>query len=85
VRVLEDVTVNGKDLSIGDENLAMIDTGTTLLGGPTTAVNAVWDAVPNSAPLTADMPGFFSFREYIISLIFGQWRTPRVPSSIQQG
>lgn len=58
------VTVQGKDISItaGDATLAIIDTGTTLIGGPSTDVRAIWSAVPGSAPIPS-RSGFYSFRK----------------------
>ncbi|KAI0688179.1 aspartic peptidase domain-containing protein [Cytidiella melzeri] len=56
------VTVNGKNITLGStaESLAAIDTGTTLIGGPSDAVAAVWAAVPGSQPVES-MQGFFAF------------------------
>ncbi|KAF8494617.1 acid protease [Russula emetica] len=54
-------TVNGNSVSIGSGNTAAIDTGTTLIGAPTAAVNAIWGAVSGSVPLSGNMSGFYSF------------------------
>lgn len=56
------ITVQGQSVQIstGNAALAAIDTGTTLIGGPTADVNAIWAAVPGSAAV-ADQQGFFSF------------------------
>ena len=56
-------------ISTGNDALAAIDTGTTLIGGPTADVNAIWAAVPGSAAV-ADQEGFFSFRELQFSSPF---------------
>ena len=58
--------MNGKTVNIGPSsgNSAAIDTGTTLIGAPTDAVNAIWGAVSGSEPLTGNMTGFFAFRTY---------------------
>jgi cathepsin D len=56
--------VNGKNVSIGQGNSAAIDTGTTLIGGPTTAVNAIWGAVSGAVPLSGNLTGFWAFRRY---------------------
>ena len=42
--------------------LSAIDTGTTLIGGPSDAVQAVWAAVNGSQALKGNMEGFFAFR-----------------------
>ncbi|KAI0250110.1 aspartic peptidase domain-containing protein [Lactifluus subvellereus] len=73
LQTVHSVTVNGKTVNIGNTNTAAIDTGTTLIGGPTAAVNAIWGAVPNSVPLT-NMSGFYSFpcnTQLTISISFG--------------
>lgn len=59
------VTVKGGSVSVptGAAGLAAIDTGTTLIGGPTDAVQAVYAQIPNSQPLTGSMEGFYQFRE----------------------
>ena len=46
------VTVNGQRVSVpsGDLAVAAIDTGTTLIGGPTEAMDAIWAAVFGSQP-----------------------------------
>lgn len=61
--------MQGKSVSIttGASALSAIDTGTTLIGGPTDDVQAIWAAVPGSAPVASN-PGFFSFRAF--SIIF---------------
>ncbi|KAH9988466.1 aspartic peptidase domain-containing protein [Russula compacta] len=55
------VTVNGKSVTIGSGNSAAIDTGTTLIGGPTEAVTAIWAAVDGVQPLSGNMDGYFAF------------------------
>lgn len=59
---LQAVTVQGKNVAIskGDAALSAIDTGTTLIGGPSADVNAIWAAVPGARPVT-NMAGFFTF------------------------
>ena len=60
------MTVNGKSVQIstGDEALSAIDTGTTLIGGPTDGVQAIYAAVPGSQQLSGQMEGFFAYREH---------------------
>lgn len=70
------VTVNGKSVSLpgGDSAVAAIDTGTTLIGGPTAAVNAIWGAVSGAVALTGNLTGFFAFpcgTKLSISISFG--------------
>ena len=56
--------MDGKTVNTGSENLAAIDTGTSLIGAPTAAVNAIWGAVSGATPLTGNMSGYYSFRKY---------------------
>ena len=58
--------MNGKSVTIptGNSALAAIDTGTTLIGGPSAAVASIWAAVPGSRALTGQMAGFFGFRQF---------------------
>ncbi|KAF5381156.1 hypothetical protein D9757_009439 [Collybiopsis confluens] len=56
------LTAQGKSVSLGaSSQLAAIDTGTTLIGGPSDAVQAFYQAVsPNSGPVKGQQ-GFFQF------------------------
>ncbi|KNZ76590.1 Lysosomal aspartic protease [Termitomyces sp. J132] len=72
---LSAVTVQGKNVKIttGNSALSAIDTGTTLIGGPTEDVAAIWAAVPGSQPVPS-MSGFFSFpcdTDVSVTLSFG--------------
>ncbi|KAH6914450.1 aspartyl protease [Coprinopsis sp. MPI-PUGE-AT-0042] len=59
------LTVQGQStrLTSGRASLAAIDTGTTLIGGPTDDVEAFWAQVPGSFPVPANErnPGFWYF------------------------
>ncbi|PPQ63733.1 hypothetical protein CVT24_004242 [Panaeolus cyanescens] len=72
---LSGVTVQGKSVQItsGDSALSAIDTGTTLIGGPSNDVAAIWAAVPGSAPSQFNQ-GFFTFpcnTDVTVTLSFG--------------
>lgn len=58
------ISVQGQNVQIATGSAAMsaIDTGTTLIGGPSNDVKNIWAAVPGSAALGGQMAGFFSFR-----------------------
>ncbi|EIN11518.1 acid protease [Punctularia strigosozonata HHB-11173 SS5] len=60
---LQKVTVTGKEvqLSGGNNALSAIDTGTTLIGGPSTDVANFWATVPGSEALTGSNQGFWSY------------------------
>ncbi|KAF5328713.1 hypothetical protein D9619_011734 [Psilocybe cf. subviscida] len=69
------LTLNGQNVAIstGNNALSAIDTGTTLIGGPTADVQAFWAAVPNSAPSPSG-PGYFNFpcnQQLSVSMSFG--------------
>jgi len=73
--------VQGQSVKIttGNAAVAAIDTGTTLIGGPTADVNAIWAAVPGSAAVV-NQEGFFSFRELQFSPPpFKKFVIPNVP------
>jgi cathepsin D len=58
---LTGLTVNGKSVSVtSSTSLSAIDTGTTLIGGPTDDVNKFWAAVPGAQALTGNNAGYFS-------------------------
>ncbi|KAJ8486927.1 hypothetical protein ONZ51_g4529 [Trametes cubensis] len=56
-----------------DAALSAIDTGTTLIGGPSDAVRAIYEAIPGSAEVSS-MQGFYAFpcsTDVQVSLAFG--------------
>jgi cathepsin D len=74
---MQTITVNGQTVQIqtGDAALSAIDTGTTLVGGPTNDVKAIWAAVPGSSyEADGQYAGFYTFpcnTEVTITLSFG--------------
>ena len=64
--------MNNKSVSVPGSDLAVaaIDTGTSLIGAPTAAVNAIWAAVPGSEPLSGNQAGYFAFRTFFHSSPF---------------
>ena len=59
------MTVNGNSVQIptGNDALSAIDTGTTLIGGPSDGVQNLYAAIPGSQPVGSQMQGFFAFRK----------------------
>ncbi|CDO69168.1 hypothetical protein BN946_scf185042.g70 [Trametes cinnabarina] len=59
---LTGATVQGQTVSVptGSAALSAIDTGTTLVGGPSDAVAAIYGAIPGAIPVPS-MAGFFQF------------------------
>jgi cathepsin D len=76
LQTVSGVTVNGNSVDIGSSsaNTAAIDTGTTLIGAPTDAVNAIWGAVSGAVPLSGNMTGFYAFpcdSQVAVAISFG--------------
>jgi cathepsin D len=69
------VTVQGKSISVAtNSGLAAIDTGTTLIGAPTSIVQSIWSNVPGSMELTGEYQGLYAFpcsTDVSVSLNFG--------------
>ncbi|KAJ7625461.1 aspartic peptidase domain-containing protein [Mycena rosella] len=83
------VTVQGNALKVatGNNALAAIDTGTTLIGGPTDDVETLWAAIPGSSKVPS-MPGFFQFpcsTTLQISMAFGGKVWPIDPADMNLG
>ncbi|KAF9805834.1 hypothetical protein IEO21_08923 [Rhodonia placenta] len=59
---MSEVAVSGKsvDKPTGDSSAAVIDTGTSLLGGPSADVAAIYSAIPGSQALKGQNAGFYS-------------------------
>jgi hypothetical protein len=59
------VSVQGSTLTANPnaQSLAAIDTGTTLIGGPTAVVTEIYSKIPDSQPLSGQMQGYFSIRK----------------------
>ncbi|KAH9858906.1 aspartic peptidase domain-containing protein [Lenzites betulinus] len=82
-------TVQGKSVTIpsGDAALSAIDTGTTLIGGPTSAVNAIYNAIPGAIPVPS-MQGFWQFpcsTEVQVAFAFGGKSWPVNPADMNLG
>jgi cathepsin D len=61
------MTVQGNSVSLptGTASYSAIDTGTTLVGGPSSAIAAIFAQIPGSAPGTGDFEGYFTYRKSI--------------------
>ena len=59
------VTVQGKSISVSSsDGLAAIDTGTTLIGAPSSVTKEIWSNVPGSVAMSGQYEGIYSFRKY---------------------
>jgi cathepsin D len=59
---VSELSLNGQPVTLGSSNLAAIDTGTTLLGGPSDAVANFWSQVNGAQPLSGASAGLYAFR-----------------------
>ncbi|KAI6010602.1 aspartic peptidase domain-containing protein [Pisolithus marmoratus] len=69
------ITVQGQSLQISSsQGLAAIDTGTTLIGGPSSIVSEIWSAVPGAEALSGQYAGLYAFpctTTVTVSISFG--------------
>ena len=56
--------VNGKDIALPPNGTAVVDTGTTVVAGPTAAISAIYAQIPGSQPLTGNLTGYYGFRMF---------------------
>lgn len=54
---MDKLQVNGKDVSLDKDNMVVVDTGTTLIGGPESIVKALYEHIPDAQPAPANMFG----------------------------
>lgn len=59
------ITSQGSSISIpsGSSALAAIDTGTTLIGGPSSAIAEIYANIPGSQAGTGNLEGYYTYRE----------------------
>ncbi|GAA5888886.1 hypothetical protein JCM6882_002890 [Rhodosporidiobolus microsporus] len=85
---LEGMTVGGTDLGITDDSV-VIDTGTTLIGMPSSVVESVYSAIPNSQAINLQgESGYYAFpcdQEVEVSLQFGGVQYPVDPDQFNAG
>ncbi|KAL4073758.1 aspartic peptidase domain-containing protein [Scleroderma citrinum] len=83
------ITVQGKTLQISSsQGLAAIDTGTTLIGAPSSIVSEIYSAVPGSKALTGQYAGMYAFpctTNVTVSLSFGGTSWPINPNDMNLG
>ncbi|KAG6886123.1 hypothetical protein C0993_002642 [Termitomyces sp. T159_Od127] len=58
------LTTNGQSISIpsGSDSYAAIDTGTTLVGGPSRYLNEFYSQIPGARPGTGNFEGYYTYR-----------------------
>lgn len=55
------ISVAGTTVNLGSSVNAAIDTGTTLIGGPSSTVAAIYAAIPGSKPMTGGYAGYYEY------------------------
>ncbi|KAG9017113.1 hypothetical protein FRB90_001717 [Tulasnella sp. 427] len=71
---LTQITVQGTNLNAASTILAVIDTGTTLIGGPSSSIAAIYSNIPGAQQAGADYEGYWEYpcdTAIDISLKFG--------------
>ncbi|KAL0564381.1 hypothetical protein V5O48_017667 [Marasmius crinis-equi] len=63
IQEMTSLTVQGNSISLtsGSDSYAAIDTGTTLIGGPPSVVDAIYQQIPNSRLGTGDYDGYYLY------------------------
>jgi cathepsin D len=64
------ITVQGNPIALpeGSTSFSAIDTGTTLVGGPSDAISAIYAQIPNSVEGTGNYEGYYMYREHTYSM-----------------
>jgi len=71
---LTQINVQNQPLAVSGTVLAAIDTGTTLVGGPSDAIATIFSQIPGSQPAGSDYEGYWAFpcnTNINISMTFG--------------
>jgi len=82
------MTVQGNSVTLptGSESYSAIDTGTTLVGGPSSAIQAIFAQIPGSAPGTGNFENYFTYpcnTQVNVTMTFGGRSWPISPSDFK--
>ncbi|ORY30398.1 aspartic peptidase domain-containing protein, partial [Naematelia encephala] len=55
------MTIQGKSISLSTSTSAAIDTGTTLIGGPSDIIASIYAAIPNSQQMTGSYSNYYEY------------------------
>lgn len=55
------MSIQGSTISLGSSNYAAIDTGTTLIGGPSSIVADFYSKIPNSRKMTGSYANYYEY------------------------
>jgi len=87
LQTVTQLQLNGQSVNIGSsqDNSAAIDTGTTLVGGPTEAVQNLYGQIPGNVSLGGGMFGYPCNTDIQISFSFGGKSWPMNPKDFNLG
>ncbi|KAF9266781.1 acid protease [Marasmius fiardii PR-910] len=76
IQEMTSLSVQGNSISLpsGSQSYAAIDTGTTLVGGPSSAIDAIYEQIPGSRRGTGDYEGYYLYpcdTNVAVTLAFG--------------
>ncbi|KAJ7043567.1 aspartic peptidase A1 [Mycena alexandri] len=83
------ITVQGNSVSVssGSDSYAAIDTGTTLVGGPSTDIANIYAQIPDSSPGTGNYEGYYMYpcdTSVTVTLSFGGRSWDVSPADFQE-
>lgn len=89
-KFLTDLTVQGNSINLaaGAASYSAIDTGTTLIGGPTNAIQQIYAQIPGAAAGTGNFDGFYTFpcnTQVNVEMTFGGRSWPISPADFIAG
>jgi len=57
--------INGKDIALPPDGSGVVETGTTLIGGPAAVISTIYAQIPGSQPLSGNLAGYYGFRMFV--------------------
>jgi cathepsin D len=55
------MTMQGTTISLGSTNVVAVDTGTTLIGGPSSVIASIYAAIPGSSQMTGAYANYYQY------------------------
>jgi cathepsin D len=71
------LTVQGTTISLGSNNMVAVDTGTTLIGGPQSIVESIYNAIPGSERMTGAYANYYQYpctSQIDLTITFGSYK-----------
>ena len=75
---MDSMTVQGTTVNLGSSNVVAVDTGTTLIGGPSDSIAQIYAAIPNSKQMTGSYANYYEYpctTDIDLQLTFGGFTT----------